>query len=85
MTKFAALKRAKETDPHLPDGFFGADNPKCPHCGCVCDISKTEWWQLYEEGEHEVSCPECDGEFSVTTRVSYSFNTEHQEDDDDNT
>ena len=29
----------------------------------------------------EVSCPHCDGDFIVSTRVSYSFSTDQQEDD----
>ena len=53
---------------------------KCPHCGEVCDVGANDWWRLYEEGEHEVSCPHCDGDFSVSTRVSYSFSTDEQED-----
>lgn len=77
--KFAALKRAKEINRHMPDGFWGADNPKCPHCGEVCDISDNDWWKLYEEGEHDVCCPQCDEDFKVSTRVTYSFSTEHQE------
>jgi len=78
-TPFAALAKAKEDDPYLPDGYWGADQPKCPHCGAVCAISENEWWRLYEEGEHDVSCPHCDGDFSVTARVSYSFSTDKQE------
>lgn len=77
---YAALKRAKEDEPHMPDGYWGADIPKCPHCGEVCDVSDNEWWRLYEEGEHEVTCPHCDGDFTVSTSVSYSFSTDEQPD-----
>ena len=77
---YAALKRAKEVDRHMPDGYWGADSPKCPHCGEVCDVSDNEWWKLYEEGEHEVTCPHCDGDFTVSTSVSYSFSTDEQPD-----
>lgn len=77
--QYAALKAAKAQDSALPDGYWGADSPKCPHCGHVCKISDNEWWRLYEEGEHEVECPDCGGAFTVQTRVSYSFSTEHQE------
>ncbi len=75
---YAALKLAKEDDPHMPDGYWGANQPKCPHCGEVCDVSENDWWKLYEEGEHEVCCPHCDGDFTVSTRVSYSFSTDDQ-------
>ena len=80
MEKFAALKKAKEVDRHLPEGYWGADQPKCPHCGAICGVGENDWWRLCEEGEHEVSCPHCDGDFSVTTRVSCSFNTDMQDD-----
>lgn len=75
---YAALKRAKEDNPQLPDGYWLSDQPKCPHCGEVCNVSANDWWSLYEEGEHDVTCPHCDGDFTVSTRVSYSFSTEHQ-------
>lgn len=80
MTKFSALQKAKEEDGLLPDGYWSADHPKCPHCGHVCDIRDNEWWDLYEEGEHEKECPACEGEFTVSTRASYSFSTDNQED-----
>lgn len=77
--RFAALKKAKELDRHLPEGYWGAHNPKCPHCGKVCDLGGNDWWHLCEEGEHEVTCPECDDEFTVSTRVSFSFSTNNQD------
>lgn len=77
--KFAALKRAREEDGIYPDEYWAASAPKCPHCGEVCSVSKNEWWKLYEEGEHEVTCPSCDGDFSVRTSVSYSFSTDEQD------
>jgi len=40
---YAALKLAKEDDPHMPDGYWGANQPKCPHCGEVCDVSENDW------------------------------------------
>ena len=76
--KFAALKRAKEEEGFAPDGYWGADHPKCPHCGRVCDISEEGWYRLYDEGEHEVSCPSCAGDFTVSTSVRHSFSTDEQ-------
>lgn len=75
---YAALKRAKIDDPIFPSDYWGNNQPRCPHCGEVCDVSDNEWWKLYEEGEHEVCCPHCDGDFTVSTRVSYSFSTDKQ-------
>ena len=71
-----ALKKSQEEGEWLE--FFGNDNPKCPHCGADCEISQNDWYSLYEEGEHEVTCPDCDRDFIVSTSVSYTFTTEHQ-------
>lgn len=60
--------------------FWGNNNPRCPHCGTESCVSDNEWWKLYEEGEHDVTCPSCDLDFTVSTRVSYSFSTEDQDD-----
>jgi uncharacterized Zn-finger protein len=58
--------------------FRANKNPKCPHCGTDCAINDLEWWQLYEEGEHEVECPVCELEFTVSTAVQHSFSTDEQ-------
>lgn len=75
--RFKALK----SEPAGSLEFWENDNPKCPHCGYVCDISDNEWWRMYEEGEHEAECPSCDKEFLVETRVSFSFSTDQQDDE----
>ena len=79
MTEFAALKAARATGGDWGDFAFNG-SPKCPHCGSDCHIRENEWWDLYEEGEHTKECPHCDGEFVISTRVSYSFSTDQQED-----
>lgn len=81
--KFQALKKALEEERYFPSDFWRASHPKCPHCGEVCDVNDNEWWKLYEEGEHEVECPHCEGEFTVSTSGSYSFDTSRQERMDD--
>lgn len=75
--KFRALRACADTLERLE--FFARDHPKCPHCGHDCHVSDNEWWRLYEEGEHEVTCPSCDEDFTVSTRVSFSFSTDQQE------
>lgn len=73
--RFAALRAE-------PDGslkFWGNPSPKCPHCGESISVSEHELWKLYEEGEHDVTCPFCDEDFTVSTSVSYSFSTDSQE------
>lgn len=82
-TTFAALRKALADDGCCPSGFWGKDQPVCPHCGHECDVSENDWWRLYDEGEHEVSCPHCNEDFTVNTRVSFSFDTDSQEGIDD--
>ncbi len=79
LEKFAALKKAQKIIGGSLD-FWGNKSPRCPHCGQGCDVSDNDWWRLYEEGEHEVSCPHCDGDFTVSTKVSHSFSTDMQDD-----
>jgi hypothetical protein len=79
--KFKSLRSCADALERLK--YFGCDKPKCPHCGYDCDVSQNEWWRLYEEGEHEVTCPSCDNDFTVSTRVSYSFSTDQQDDDEE--
>lgn len=46
---------------------------RCPKCGYTWDPRKSEDYQLFENGTHNVSCCECDHDFEVTTDVSYTF------------
>ncbi len=75
MVRFAALK----AEPGGSLEFWGNDEPKCPHCGMSIGVDEYELWKIYEEGEHEISCPKCSDEFTVTTNVRYSFSTEAQD------
>ena len=70
--KFKALKSGDSMD------FWGNTHPKCPHCGRECVVSDLEWYECYEEGEHEVVCPSCEGSFLVSTTVSHSYSTDDQ-------
>lgn len=71
--KYKALRKGEWLD------FWGNENPKCPHCGVTSDVGDNEWYKLYEEGEHEVTCPSCDEDFIVSTHVVHSFSTDEQE------
>lgn len=73
-----ALKKAKELGTDIRD-FFAMNNPVCPHCGAAHEISQAGTYRLYEEGEHDLTCEVCDLDFTVSTRVNYSFNTDNQE------
>lgn len=42
--------------------------PKCRHTSPIDDR-----YELYSEGEHDVSCDECGHDFQISTYVSHSF------------
>lgn len=46
---------------------------RCPQCGGAWDPYDAENYEVLSEEEHEVSCPTCDYEFTVSTLVSYTF------------
>lgn len=62
--------------------FCGNKHPKCPHCGRDFIISENDAYQLYEEGEHEVQCGGCDLDFNITSRATWSFDTDSQDDEE---
>lgn len=78
--RLAALKAADHSIE-----FWSNDKPKCPHCGHDYDIDESGAYHLYDadEGDHTVKCPSCDLTFSVAVRVSFSFSTDEQEEEDD--
>lgn len=45
---------------------------RCPACGHEEKVD-CDWGHLYEEGEHRVSCQACEEDFTVSTRVEYTF------------
>jgi transcription elongation factor Elf1 len=48
--------------------------PKCGHQSPVHDWDMCDYGEVfYEEGEHEVMCPQCEYEFTITTHVSYAY------------
>lgn len=71
---FQALKASKDSWE-----FASNRHPKCPHCGEFIKIDDHDLYPLYEEGRHEVDCPECGQEFVVQTNVRHTFSTDEQE------
>ena len=64
--------------------FAVNDMPKCPHCGADFDIPANEAWFLYDENNtHEVTCPSCENDFSVSSMARWAFSTDEQDDLDE--
>lgn len=76
-TPYAAFRAEPDALGRLD--YFCNKDPKCPHCGTEVNVGDNELWKLYEEGEHDISCPNCDLDFTVTTSVTYSFSTDDVE------
>ena len=58
------------------DGEKELDHPsevRCPACGSHWRVGDGDDYDLYQEGTHGVTCGDCDHEFEVETRVTYSF------------
>ena len=49
----------------------------CPYCGEFNDMNH-DFYELYEDGDHEVECHFCNKSFTVTTYVSYSFESRRE-------
>ena len=54
-----------------PEALDSDSELRCPKCGYCWRVECEDG--VYEDGEHEVSCGECDHGFTVSTRVSFSF------------
>ena len=46
---------------------------RCPDCGYTWDVHNGDYCELFEDGEHNVTCQECDHDFEISTSVSWSF------------
>lgn len=49
----------------------------CPHCGYAIptDLGYEDFPEIYEEGEHELDCPECEKKLILETQISYFYET----------
>jgi len=48
---------------------------RCPACKHTWSPRDNEDYDVLEDGEHTVSCPECDHEFEVSTSISWTFHS----------
>ena len=46
---------------------------RCPKCFRSFDPSDADYYSLYREGDHQVTCGDCSHQFDVSTRISYTF------------
>lgn len=61
---------------------------RCPKCKKLWSPYDCEQYEVFTDGEHEISCYECDHTFEVSTHLSFSFTspeliTEDSEDEED--
>lgn len=51
-----------------------ASRIRCPKCGYV-HVVDGDWdhYEIFAEGEHSLTCSECNHDFTIETHVSYSF------------
>ena len=49
------------------------DYIRCPKCKNVVDAYEVYEGELNEEGEHEAWCDECNHEYTISTRVEFTF------------
>lgn len=55
---------------------------RCPHCAWIRGVD--EDYHLYEEGEQEVCCYECNKSFEVSVRATYTFTSPALEKEENN-
>ena len=60
-----------------------SDYVRCPRCSYIFDlttlVSENCLYDLYQEGEHNMTCPECEHDFKIGTSVSYTFTSPAKE------
>lgn len=66
------IQSGEEENPY--SDILGSDGYYCPHCGEYFEVYDD--YELYTDGDHDMTCPECGKNFVLTTSVSYSFETE---------
>lgn len=65
---------------------FAEDDVICPWCGYRYgsdELGYADWPEFFEDGEHGMFCDECGKPFTLTVNVSYSYDTERAEDEDE--
>lgn len=73
-------ENVREAAPDEDPDTFSSDYVVCPYCGCALhtDLGYEDFPEIYEEGDHTLTCPDCEKDFILTTHVSYSWETERK-------
>lgn len=58
------------------------DDPICPYCDEIIDISKWDLIYLYDDDKHLVECPYCDKTFQVDSSITWHFTSSIPDEDD---
>lgn len=56
-----------------PEELHHDDHIRCPKCGRHWNVFDGESYELQADGEHDVTCPDCNHEFEIVTTVRCSF------------
>lgn len=56
-----------------PEELHHPSDVRCPKCGHHWRIGDGDDYEVYGEGTHDLTCPECETDFEVTTWVSHTF------------
>lgn len=54
---------------------------RCNHCKTPIVIQHYEFFNLYEEGQHEIDCPHCQETIYVNSVASFSFRVTDEDGD----
>ena len=46
---------------------------RCPYCRDTFDPTDSDYYELLSDGEHIVSCPDCEKEYEISTAISWLF------------
>lgn len=77
-----AIQDAEE-DETIDTG--SSDYVFCPYCGeaMETDYGYEDFPEIYEEGEHTITCPECNKDFILETSCSWYYETKKREESND--
>ena len=86
--KYLALPTGKPETCHQCDelkkpseSFSHDEYVRCPHCLHFWRPRDHETYAVFEDGEHDIYCHQCDKEFTVSTHISFSWTSLTKDDE----